>query len=361
MSDYIDVEKKIYVPLKPVIVHFHEKEEVELNAFQKFILEAVEENIAIDQIMDATQLTRNVIESELIQMESQKLLVREGDGVVLSELSKNILMIWRSVASMNNEKKVICINLITGGIEGYEEQAYYDVKESNLVMEGKIKPRDIVGIDIENNISFFADYMSAFDTLSEDQIEKVLSSVYVEFKEIDKRIVYKQQEVHKIPCLIGDGRLGSGGDIYAEGKCSVIEIQVSTDLVEKYREHIKSIVKLCMEAPELISDSGRELATEYENCEHYNSEKLTFVYDHESGKIKEGKYRGEAWRDKRTQLMLEAEKEIDDKIKAQIFDATRTKWNLTEQYHMRLTDIKEYIYKIKFSLEELRGNACGGN
>lgn len=361
MSDYIDVEKKVYIPLKPVILHFHEKEEVELNAFQKFILEAVEENIAIDQMMDATQLTKNVIESELLQMECQKLLLREGDMVVLSELSKDILMISRSVASMNNEKKVICINLITGGIEGYEEEAYYDIKERDLVMKGKIKPRDIVGIDIEDNISFFADYMSAFDMLSENEIEKVLSSVYVEFRDIDKRIVYKQEEIHKMPCLIGDGRLGSGGDVYAEGKCSVIEIQVSTDQVEKYRGHIKSIVKLCMDAPELISDSGRKLAKEYENCEHCNSEKLMFVYDHESGKIKEGKYRGEDWKDKKTQLVLKAEKKIDDKIKEQIFNAARMKWNLTEQYRMNLTDIKEYIYKIGFSLEELRGSVCERN
>lgn len=361
MSDYIDVGEKIYIPLKPVIVYFHEKEEVELNAFQKFILEAVEENVAIDQMMDATQLTRNVIESELLQMELQKLLLREGDAVVLSELSKNILMISRSVADMNHEKKTIYINLITGEIEGYEERVYYEVKEGDLVMEEKIKPGDIVGIDIEDNISFFADYMSAFDTLSKDQVEKVLSSVYVEFREIDKRILYKPQEIHKMPCLIGDGRLRLGGDVYAEGKCSVIEIQVSTDLVEKYREHIKSIAKLCVDAPELISDSGKELAKEYENCEHCNCEKLTFIYDHESGKIKEGKYRGEDWRNKRTQLMLKAEKEIDDKIKDQIFDAARMKWNLTEQYHMKLTDIKEYIYKIGFSLEELRGNVCEGD
>lgn len=356
MGDYIVVRKKIYIPFKPVIVNFHEKEEVELNAFQKFILEAVEKEISVGQMIDATQLTKNVIESELLQMESQKLLVREGNTLALSELSKHILLISRSVTSLNNEKKVICINLITGEIEGYDEQICSDLRETELVMDEKIKPRDLVGIDIEENISFFANYMSAFDSLSADQIDKVLSSVYMEFKEIDKGVVYKQQEINKLPCLIGDNKLELEDNIYAEGKCSVITVQVSTDLIEKYREHIKSIMKLCMDVPELISDSGRKLVKEYENCKKYNNQKLMFVYDHESGKVKEGNYSGGDWRNKRTLLRLRAEVEMDGQVENQIFDAARMKWNLTEQYHIKMTDIKEYTYKIAFSLDELRGN-----
>lgn len=355
MSDYIDVEKKIYIPLKLVIVNFHEKEEVELNAFQRFILEAIEENATVEQMTDATQLTKNVIESEVLQMESQKLLVREGNSVVLSELSKNILMISRSVEMLNEEKKILCINLITGDIERYDKDIYYDTGQDGLVMEGKIRSEDVVGISIEDNVSFFEDYMSAFDKLSEEQIDKVLSSVYAEFNEIDKKIVYKQQDINKLPCLIGNGKLKLEDNAYAEGKCSVIMVEVSTDKVEKYKEQIKNIMVLYTDTPELISDSGRDLVREYENCEDYNKEKLTFVYDHISGIIREEKYSIVDSSSKRAQLMLEAEKKIDDEVEKQVFAASKTKWKLNEEYHIKIADIKERIYKIGFCLKELRG------
>ena len=135
MSEYINVKKTIYVPLKPVIVKFHEKEEVELNAFQKFILEAVESNATVEQMVDATQLTKNVVESQLLQMEGQKLLVRKEDTIELSELSKNILMISKSVVALNDEKKIMCINLITNDIERYDANIYCDIKKDDFVMK----------------------------------------------------------------------------------------------------------------------------------------------------------------------------------------------------------------------------------
>lgn len=128
---------------------------------------------------NATQLTKNVIESEILHMESQKLLVRDGDYVALSELSKNILMISKSVKMLNAEKKILCFNLITGEIEGFDKNIINDIGQDDLVMEGKIRSGEIVGISIEDNVSFFADYMSAFDGFSEEQIDKILSSIYL--------------------------------------------------------------------------------------------------------------------------------------------------------------------------------------
>ena len=134
-----------------------------------------------------------MIESELLYMESQKLLVRDGSCIVLSKLSKNILMISRSVEMLNAEKKILCINLITGKIEGFDKDILNDIGQDDLVMEGKIRSGEIVGISIEDNVSFFANYMSTFGEFSEEQIDKILSSIYAEFDEIDKKLVYKLQ------------------------------------------------------------------------------------------------------------------------------------------------------------------------
>jgi len=355
MSEYINCRKKIYVPLKPVIVTFHEKEEVELNAFQKFILEAIEEDATIEQMTNATQLTKNVIESELLHMESQKLLVRNGNSVTLSELSKNILMISRSVKMLNNEKKILCLNLITGDIEGFDEDIHNDTGQDDLVMEGIIRSGEVAGISIEDNVSFFADNMSTFDKLSEEQIDKVLSSIYAEFNEIDKKLVYKIQEINKLPCLIGDDKLEFENNAYAEGRCSIITIKVSTDKVEKYKEQIKNIMALHTDTPELISDLGRDLIWECENCTNYNKEKLIFVYDHISGKIREEKHDIVDSQNKRAQLLLTEEKKLDDEVKNQVVVAAKTILKLDEKYHIKIVDIKKHIYKIGFCLEELRG------
>jgi len=356
VSDYVNVEEKIYIPLKPVIVNFYQKEEVELDAFQNFILEAIDENATLEQIMDATQLTKNVIETEILHMESQKLLVKEEDIILLSELSKNILMISRSVAMLNEEKKIVCINLITGNVEKYDDKTYCDVKKDDLIMREKIRTKDIVGINIEDDISFFTSYMATFNKLSKEQVDRVLSSVYVEFDEVDKKIMYKQQKISKLPCLIGDNKLKSEGNTYAEGKCSVGVIEVSTNNVEKYKEQIKNILELYNNTPELISDVGINLIKEYKNCEDYNNQKLTFVFDHESGRIKEGKYSITDSLNKRSQLVLKSENKIDNKVENQIFDAVKTKWKLNENYNIKITNIKEHIYKIGFCLEEMWGD-----
>lgn len=289
MGEYIEVNTTIYVPLKPVMVKFYEKEEVELNAFQKFILEAIEDEATIEQMVEATQLTKYVIESELLQMEGQKLLIRENDTIALSELSKNILMISRSVESLNNEEKILCINLITGDMEGYDLERYYDVSTSESILKEKIHAKDVIGIDIEDNVSFFADYMSTFGTLTEEQVQKVLASVYVEFNEIDDKIVYKQQEICRIPCLIGEETLKSEKTLYAEGKCTLITMELSTKKIDKYKEQIEDVMALYDGAPELLSDIGQELMHETTICQNCNEDNLTYIFDHVSGKIREGK------------------------------------------------------------------------
>ena len=353
MADYIDVEKRIYIPLKPLIVNFHEKEEVELNVFQKFILEAIEENATLEQIAEATQLTENMIEPEIMQMQRQNLLKKDG---TLSEVSKNILMISRCVEMLNNEKKKLCINLITGELEEYDEDTYYNAARNDWVIEGEASFEDISGINKEDKESILADSLSVLRGFTEEQIDKARSSVYVELNEIDKKIVYKQQEINKLPCLIGDNKLKSEDKIYAEGKYSVITVEVSNDSLEKYWEQIELLKELHTYTPELISDFGKDLIKEYKQYEEYKNEKLTFAYDHTSGMIREEKYDVDAFPNKRAQLTLKAEKELDDKVKSQIFAAVKAKWKLDEKYQVKITDVKEESYKVGFCLEELRGD-----
>lgn len=353
MADYIDVEKRLYIPLKPLTVNFYSKNKAELNIFQKFILEAIEENATLEQIEDATQLTENVIESEVLQLQRQNLI---KEDFTLSEAAENILMISRCLDTLNNEKKKICINLITGELEEYNEDIYYNPGHDDWVMEGEIRFEDISEIRIEDKESILADSMTVFGDFSEEQIDKVRSSVYVELNETDKKTVYKQQEINKLPCLIGDNKLKGEDKIYAEGKYSVITVEVSNDSLEKYSEKMEPLKELCSDTPELISDFGKDLIKEFKQYEDYKNEKLTFVFDHTSGMFREEEYDVDAFPDKRTQLALKAEKAIDDKVKSRIFAAVKTKWNLDEKYQVDIADVKEENYIVGFCLEELRGD-----
>ena len=72
--------------------------------------------------------------------------------------------------------------------------------------------------------------------------------------------------------------------------------------------------------------------------------------------IREEKYDVDAFPNRRAQLTLKAEKELDDKVKSQIFAAVKAKWKLDEKYQVKISDVKEESYKVGFCLEELRGD-----
>lgn len=133
-------------------------------------------------------------------------------------------------------------------------------------------------------------------------------------------------------------------------------VAVSNDSLEKYKNKIEPLKELFTDTPELISDFGKDLIKEYNQYEVYKNEKLTFTYDHTSGMFREENYDVDAFPDKRAQLTLKVEKEIDDKVKSRIFDTVKIRWKLDEKYQVKIADIKEENYKVGFCLEELKGD-----
>lgn len=122
---FVNVEKEIFVPYMRIKVQFFVKEECELNSFQTFLLEALQEEATVEQIEQATQLTKNVIEAESLQLETQKLVTRDDDKITATDLSKKILLISRKVKELNQEEVSICINLISGEVDLHEEENNY--------------------------------------------------------------------------------------------------------------------------------------------------------------------------------------------------------------------------------------------
>ena len=200
-AGYITYVGTILMPIQKVKIRFCEKEESSLNPFQEMILEAIEQECRIEQISQATLLTPYVIRSEIAQLVSQKLLLQEGDDVILPEISKKILAVSRCVQHLNDEEQTAYVNLYVGALE---EADFVPVKEeaSELKLRPKIPEQEIEGITIEDDFDFFRKRMRAFHQMPDKEADAVLSSIYVDLRTAGAK-AYRAQRIRRLPCLIG--------------------------------------------------------------------------------------------------------------------------------------------------------------
>lgn len=204
MKKIIPYVGNVYVPAQVMELRFSEKEDSTINPFQLLVLEAVEDGYSIQEIADATLLTVTAINAEISQLLSQKLLCMHDSNVSLSTLSRRLLFISRCVQRLNDKKTQVCINLITGEIQEYNETLVEECNDGSVFqLRPKIQKHEIDGIGIEDNASFFTKYLHAFDNLDDTDTDTLLSAVYVEFLDTGKRI-FQLQPVSHLPCLIGE-------------------------------------------------------------------------------------------------------------------------------------------------------------
>lgn len=355
MKQYIDFKKEVLIPIQIVEVTFCEKEETSLSAFQNFILEAIELGKEIDQIVEATLLTRNVVETEIVQMISQKLLIQEGETVSLSDLSKKILMIARCVRCLNEEKKYVCINLMTGDIEAIENEKIIDYKDtSSLFLLPKISERDIDGISLEENTSFFENYMDSFAEMKESDIETVLASVFVEFKAVGKR-KFMKKSLSRMPCAIGGKIIQSQGEdpIIAKGLLYKIVYEVESDIVKSKQSVLSELITINKNDSDLISDKGHHVLELHEQCMHYNRQSLICFYDAVSGRFQFEPPKDLINTKMRFNFQLPLLNDISAQVKKCIINELREHYNIMDGFSIKEVSCEEEYYSIECELFDL--------
>lgn len=288
--EYISFKSQINIPYRKVSVKFIEKEEVALNAFQYFLLDAIEEGASIRQITDSTQLTKYVIETELLQMEKQKLVIKKEDAFEITDISKKIMLVAKTIKKLNEEHRIFFVNLINGDVE-YLSDADFTVPENNAL---SLKPKitNLDGISIENNMDFFAENLDAFRSLDEDDVEVILSSIYAEFhviKEKDEhhKIYYKKKAVTGLPCLIGDTtekKINKENSILVESTCVKVSFGFTAPRINKYSKVLPQVEKINQRYPELLSEEAEKLMEEKNLCEMYKEKDMRYLFDCTSGK-----------------------------------------------------------------------------
>ena len=176
MGNMIPYNGILFVPTRSLGITFHEKEECSLNAFQNFLIDAIDRQATINQMTDATKLSEHVIRSEINQLLSQKLLDESNGMIKLSALSQHLLLVARVVRQLNEEAKRVTINLITGELSPYipaelngpEQNLSDQIEDSQLVLSPLISDWEIQGMSLENEeiSDFFRSYMDAFSEMT---------------------------------------------------------------------------------------------------------------------------------------------------------------------------------------------------
>lgn len=360
MGKFIEYTDKIMIPVQIVEMKFCEKEDTSLNPFQKFILEAIEQGNSFNQIVEATLLTQNVVETEIIQMIGQKLLVKEEE-IVLSELSKNILMISRCVKKLNDEHRKVCINLMTGDIEAYnKDNIIVSKKESIITLMPKISERDIDGISIEENTSFFRTYMSSFMEMTEDQIDTVLSAVYIEFESSKMKSAYKEHPIIRVPCMICENSISpkfsrseEDDKIFSRGRWYKLMYSVKSDIVNSRQSILQDLINISESDSELLTNKALDIVRLYKECLLCNQKKMVCYYDAVSGFFQFDE--PQHIRNKRTRISLELPSlnKMDKSINMFLLEKAREYFDISHELSIEEVECKSEDYVVECSLTDL--------
>ena len=342
MSGFTEYNGSILVPVKIAEIKFYEKEETSLNSFQIFLIEAVEQGCNIPQIVEATLLTENAIEAEIEQMTVQNLFVKEGDNIVLSMLSKKLLMVTRCVKKLNDEHKRVGINLVTGGMVDYNNNEFLPESDGDvLTVRPKILERDIDGIGIEENAEFFKTYMDSLTDLSEEDKDTLLESIYIEFVSTELKIQYIKQNIKQVPNaeFTFDQNLQHNENvIYAVGCLYKIEYEIRSKVCEAASEILPHLLKISENNMDFLSAKGENIIDSFHKCEELNQTKQVLYYDCVSGEC----YRENPSADVTTKFNINLELPVINDLTQQVKD------------RLSKTFIKEFQLSDDFFLQEIQ-------
>lgn len=343
----------ILIPMQVVKLKFSEKEEVSLNPFQNLILEAIEDGCEIEQIAQATLLTEYVIQTEITQLISQKLLERQGETLKLSDLSQKLLLVSRCVQRLNEEKRLVCINLMTGSVEEYDENHLIEGGGENVLeLQPRFRKQEIDGTSMEENIEFFRKYVRTFDGMDEEQTDTVLSSVYVEFIDIGVK-KFRIQPIFRLPCLIGGAERGmvsedSDDAFYARGHMCQIEFSLKSAL-PAVDDSLLSCLPLLADAG-LLSERGLKVAAAIELFQ--NREGISAYYDYVSGSFQFDEPLCDSGKHK-IDLDMPRLHELTEDIRKECVECAHRHFALPSELKLEATDTKDSTYNISGNFNEL--------
>lgn len=355
---FINAKKCVCVPYMRITAKFFVKEDFELNAFQLFLIDSLNEEATVEQMAVATQLTINVIEAELIQLQAQGLVARNENTFFLTDLSKKILFVTQKVDEMNAEKKKMCINLITGDIDAYDENQFVLPCGGDIVL--KHRNLNLDGISIEDNMDFFSEKLESLEGCDEQQKESILSSMYVELyqykDECSKGIMYRRLVTKYIPCFAGDISIDENTrdcDLVVEGSIQRVSFSFSFDGEEKYKEILTDLERINQVHPNMLSAEANSVLDQYSLCKRYEKMGIGLIYDGIADKIIVDKGNVLQSRNIKPQMVLDDTYVRNDELDQQFIDWAKKIACIDDSVNIAIDTIKTEKYTMKVCLESL--------
>lgn len=358
MKRFVPYAGNVYVPVQVMELRFSEKEDSMINPFQLLVLEAIEDGYSVQEIADATLMTVTAIDAEISQLLSQKLICMQDSDISLSALSRRILFVSRCVQRLNDMKTQVCINLITGEIQQYDETlvAEYD-DESTFRLRPKIQQHEIDEIGIEDNVSFFREYLHVFDDLDDADTDTLLTAVYVEFLDTGKRI-FQLQPVSHLPCLIGEEAADKKetADIYVSGTLYQIPLSFKLDLPGADHACLPYLPALADAG--FLSEKGMLVAKAISESPHNGA--MTVYYDCVSGCWQFDPppvhhfHPDHSHRARKINLELPVRFDLTENVRQTILNSAHDHWHLPDGLTLEFmdADLIENRYTVKGALWE---------
>ena len=290
-----DFEGILYFPYKMAELSFQIREDYILNEFQMFLLEAINDGYAWEDIVEATMLTQYVVENELLQLVSQDLLKIVENEYILTEASERLISLPQIVKKLNEEQKIICINLVSGDIEEYDTEVFKNndlsgaSDECNLFLKRNISDSNLDGIGIDDNLEFLQQYMKTFSDMGDDDITYVLNAIIMEFRKIRDSIVYKKELITCLPCAIGNKKRERFEDeeetnICFKGMLWEMKLGYRNEKLDKKAELFETLKSREKNGEKLLCEE-EELLLKYAEYQKYKEKPYMAYFDCSSGQI----------------------------------------------------------------------------
>lgn len=199
MSDLhkLTVPIEIYTPFQIAPFRFSLKETVRLSKLHLFFITAIEEHHAtVNELLDATMLSPDVLQYELQTMCDQKLILEnEDEKYQITELSRSLLNYQRLIEKMNSSQKSFLFDLTTGKVSFEQEESMTDMPNvlKSKASVSKFNFSMLTATDIKAELCHA---FACIEELDDKEAEAFLDNIIMDVETTNHRLWKKKYITH---------------------------------------------------------------------------------------------------------------------------------------------------------------------
>lgn len=276
------------LPMQPCSLDFFVKNEETLDPFQLFLLDCLQEEVPLEEIENATQFTRNMLESSILGMVSQGLLSKTSDTYTLTPLAQKIVASNNWVVDAWQEKKEAWFNLIQNECQPFDPaQSVTGKGPQDLLL--KRNSAHIQEEILEDNLSSYLSLFAPFHQLDAAAKKRLLPTLSLKLRGISgEKTRYLGCPIQFLPCFLPVNLSSKGKEehpipakdqLYYHGVVFEISIHIYAEEWENPSAELKNLVDCYQKNPTTLTEEEVDLACRYLLYHQVKVEQRTFYAD----------------------------------------------------------------------------------